>query len=134
MQFGKKVVEYLDTDSELGVVLQGGEKILGDVVVACDGPRSLARSVVLGLPDEKANSGYAIYRAFFEVTEAHKKNPLIAKLTNSPKDITKMWVGTDVHAIIYSWNRGRDIGWVVTHKVLASSPHLFYMATDSSIG
>lgn len=27
-----------------------------------------------------------------------------------------MWVGTDLHGLIYSWNKGRDLGWVLTHK------------------
>lgn len=27
-----------------------------------------------------------------------------------------MWVGTDLHGLIYSWNKGRDLGWALTHK------------------
>lgn len=27
-----------------------------------------------------------------------------------------MWVGADLHGLIYSWNKGRDLGWVLTHK------------------
>lgn len=117
MRFGQKVTEYLDTDNELGVVIENGSKILGDVVLACDGPRSLARGAVLGLADEKVNSGYAIYRAFFTIQEEHKDNPLLKDIANSPTDVTKMWVGRDVHAILYTWNKGKDVGWVVTHKV-----------------
>lgn len=56
MRFGEKVVQYLDSDSEVGVVTAKGEKILGDVVLAADGPRSLARQLVLGLPDNKVSS------------------------------------------------------------------------------
>ncbi|GME23743.1 salicylate hydroxylase [Neofusicoccum parvum] len=116
MRFGEKVVQYLDTESEIGVITEKGEKILGDVVLAADGPRSLARQLVLGLPDNKVNSGYAIYRAFFTLTEEHRKNPLLTEFCDPNKDMTRMWVGTDLHGIIYTWNRGKDIGWVLTHK------------------
>lgn len=27
-----------------------------------------------------------------------------------------MWVGHDLHGLIYSWNHGRDLGWALTHK------------------
>lgn len=127
MRFGETVVQYLDKDSELGVVTKSGQKILGDVVVAADGPRSLARQAVLNLPDIKINSGYAIYRAFYTLTDEHRKNRLLAPLSNPDKDITKMWVGHDMHALVYVWNKGRDLGWVLTHKVSfsCSSMHMF---------
>ncbi|KAF4311869.1 salicylate hydroxylase [Botryosphaeria dothidea] len=121
MRFGEKLVQYLDSDAEVGVVTAKGEKILGDVVLAADGPRSLARQLVLGLPDNKVNSGYAIYRTFFTLTE-HRKNPLLTEFCDPNKDMTRMWVGTDLHGIIDTWNRGRDIGWVLTHKVCPLLP------------
>lgn len=31
-------------------------------------------------------------------------------------DFTGFWVGKDLHGLIYSWNKGRDMGWVLTHK------------------
>jgi 2-polyprenyl-6-methoxyphenol hydroxylase-like FAD-dependent oxidoreductase len=117
MRFGEAVVEYLDNDKELGVVTASGEKILGDVILAADGPRSLARKLVLGLPDNKVNSGYAIFRAFFTFGEEHAANPLLQEFSSPDKDTTIMWVGTDLHAVIYTWNKGKDVGWVLTHKV-----------------
>lgn len=44
IQAGNKVVQYLDSDTELGVLLADGRKVFGDVVLACDGPKSLART------------------------------------------------------------------------------------------
>lgn len=118
IRLGRSVVDYIDHDGneDVGVVLDSGETIMGDVVVAADGPRSAARQKVLGLPDRKVNSGYAIFRAHYSLTDEHKKNPLIGSFSNPDKDITKMWVGPDVHCIVYVWNQGRDLGWVVTHK------------------
>lgn len=105
-QFGKTVVQYLDNASELGVLSKDGTKILGDVILACDGPRSLARSQVLGLPDNKVNSGYAIYRAYYELSEEQQKNPLIAKYVDPDQDQALMHVGRDMHSFLYSWRKG----------------------------
>lgn len=104
---GTKVVDYLDTDVERGVLTQDGEKILGDVVLACDGPRSLARSKLLHLPESRVNSGYAIFRAFFNVTEEMRKNPYLAALAKDEEDTTIFWVGPDMHGFIYTWNHAK---------------------------
>ena len=105
---------------EAGVVTDKGERIVGDVVLAADGPRSLARQRVLNLPDTKVNSGYALYRAYFTLTEEHRRNPLMKEFCDLMRDVTKMWVAKDLHMIIYTWMQGKEIGWVLTHKVCAS--------------
>ncbi|KAJ5382630.1 salicylate hydroxylase [Penicillium concentricum] len=115
MHFNSRVTEYLDSDKERGVVISESAKILGDVVLACDGPKSLARSQLLGLPESRVNSGYAIFRAFFEVTDEMLEDPLMAELTKKDEDTTRFWVGEDVHGFIYTWNEGRDCAWVLTH-------------------
>lgn len=117
MQFGNKVIQYLDTDEELGVVLETGKKILGDVVVASDGPKSLGRTQILGLPESKVNSGYAIYRAFYELTDEHRANPWLKEQTRVSPNCAQMWIGKDIHGFLYSWKKGTTIGWVLTHKV-----------------
>lgn len=79
--------------------------------------RSKARQQVLGLPDTKVNSGYAIYRAYYTLGEEHRKNPYLREFCDPNRDATKMWVAKDFHMIIYTWNKGKDLGWVLTHKV-----------------
>ncbi|KAM3501690.1 hypothetical protein MY10362_005362 [Beauveria mimosiformis] len=125
MEFGDRVVRYVDGEGEgegegekkkPGVVTAGGREFYADVVVAADGPRSIARQQVLGLPDTKVNSGYAIFRAHFTLTEEHRKNPDLAVFCDPTTDMTKLWVTKDLHMIVYTWNKGRDIGWVLTHK------------------
>ncbi|KAJ5951847.1 Monooxygenase FAD-binding [Penicillium vulpinum] len=115
MQFNKRVVSYLDTDQERGVVLADGSKILGDVVLACDGPKSLAREQLLNLPESRVNSGYAIFRAFFEISDEIRQNPHLKELVDPEEDKTRFWVGRDLHGFIYTWNKGRDCAWVLTH-------------------
>ncbi|KAF7541973.1 hypothetical protein G7Z17_g11848 [Cylindrodendrum hubeiense] len=116
MHFNSRVEKYFDSDDEHGVIIAGtGKKILGDVVLACDGPKSLARSQLLGLPESRVNSGYAIFRAFFELTEEMLQDPFMAELTKKDEDTTRFWVGEDMHGFIYTWNQGRDCAWVLTH-------------------
>lgn len=115
-EFGDRVVQYLDQEKP-GVALAGGKTFTANVVVAADGPRSIARSQVLGLPDNKVNSGYAIFRAYFTLTDEHRKNPLLEEFCDPTVDITCLWIAKDLHMIVYTWNKGKDLGWVLTHKV-----------------
>lgn len=117
MRFGNKVEQYLDNNKELGVLLESGEKIFADVVVASDGPKSLGRTQILGLPESKVNSGYAIYRAFYEISDEHRANPWLKTLTRESPNVAQMWIGKDIHGFLYSWKKGTTVGWVLTHKV-----------------
>ncbi len=117
MRFGCKVEHYIDTGDKTGVLLESGEEILGSMVVASDGPKSLGRTELLRLPESKVNSGYAIYRAFYEITDEHRANPALATLTRKSPNCAQMWIGKDVHAFIYTWKNGSTMGWVLTHKV-----------------
>ncbi|KAH8894024.1 salicylate hydroxylase [Thozetella sp. PMI_491] len=116
MQFSKRVEQYLDTDQERGVVVQGGEKILGDVVLACDGPRSIAREQLLNLAESKVNSGYAIFRAHFNFDDELRQRPGIQEMIRKGEDSVRCWVGRDMHGFIYTWKNSQDCAWVLTHK------------------
>ncbi|KAH6887677.1 salicylate hydroxylase [Thelonectria olida] len=116
MRFGEKVVGYIDTDNELAVLTSDGTKYVADVVVASDGPKSLGRTQILGLPETKVNSGYAIYRAHCKISDEHRNHPLIGPLCRKSPNFTGMWVGKDLHMIIYTWKEGQDMAWVFTHK------------------
>ncbi|KAF7558087.1 hypothetical protein G7Z17_g130 [Cylindrodendrum hubeiense] len=114
-EFGQSVVKYIDQEKP-GVETASGQKFFADVVVAADGPRSIARAQVLGLPDNKVNSGYAIFRAYFTLDEQHQKNEHLKDFCDPTVDITRLWVAKDLHMIVYTWNKGKDLGWVLTHK------------------
>lgn len=73
VRLGCKVSNYdLDKPS---VILESGEEIVGDAVVASDGVKSLGREKVLGYQDKPIHSGYAIYRAYMD-SEAFRDDPL----------------------------------------------------------
>jgi 2-polyprenyl-6-methoxyphenol hydroxylase-like FAD-dependent oxidoreductase len=115
IRLGSKVQEYFETETEAGVVVNG-ERIVGDVVLAGDGVRSLARKIVLGYEDKPKSSGYAVYRAWMG-TEGLKKNPLTAWLADPDKDLHVGWLGPDVHFLVATLQKGTACSWVLTHKV-----------------
>ncbi|CAG9949155.1 unnamed protein product [Clonostachys rosea f. rosea IK726] len=115
MHFGVGVVDYFETVDETGVVLADGTRITGDCVLAGDGPKSLARQKVLKLEDKKTNSGYAIFRSYFEATEEFREHPLLQEYLNPDEDTIKFWIGPDSHMLAYSWQGGSKVVWVFFH-------------------
>lgn len=106
LRFGCRVEQYLDA-RERGVLLTTGEKILGDCVLACDGPKSLARDQLLNLQESKVNSGYAIYRSFFKITpDMCERREGIREMANPNEDAVRCWIGRDMHGFIYTWANG----------------------------
>lgn len=117
MLFGKQVVDYKETETQAGVVLADGEEIWADAVIAADGGRSLAREKVLGITDTKSSSGWAIFRAFFQVTDEMRANPLLKDFTDPEKETIRIWISNSTTMLGYAWNGGKNIAWVLMHKV-----------------
>jgi len=113
-----RVVEYFEDGKQAGVVLENGERVVGDLVIGSDGVRSKARELVLGYFDKPKSSGYAVYRAWFG-TEDIWKDPLTKEFVEEGDKVTA-WIGQDVHFIVASLKGGKDISWVLTHKVFLS--------------
>lgn len=65
IKLGQRVEQYWEDSQAAGIVLQDGTRIQGDVVVASDGVRSKARTLVLGYQDNPKSSGYAVWRSWF---------------------------------------------------------------------
>ena len=112
---GSRVVKYFENGHNASVVLENGEKVTGDVVIGSDGVRSKARELVLGYFDKPRSSGYAIYRAWFP-SEPLLKDPLTKGLVENGDTFTG-WIGQDVHFLVATVKGGKDISWVLTHKV-----------------
>ncbi|KAM5350976.1 hypothetical protein ACJ41O_003699 [Fusarium nematophilum] len=115
MKFGSGVEDYYETDDGAGVILANGDQIEGDCVIAADGPKSKAREKVLKLGDEKTNSGFAIFRSYFPITEEVGNHPLLQEYLNKEEDIIKIWISKNSHMLAYSWNKGQQFAWVITH-------------------
>jgi 2-polyprenyl-6-methoxyphenol hydroxylase-like FAD-dependent oxidoreductase len=110
-----RVVQYFEDAQGAGVVLESGEKVTGDVVIGSDGVRSKARELVLGYFDKPRSSGYAIFRAWFS-TEPLLKDPVTREFAENGDTFTG-WIGQDVHLLVAVLKGGKDISWVLTHKV-----------------
>jgi 2-polyprenyl-6-methoxyphenol hydroxylase-like FAD-dependent oxidoreductase len=135
IRLGCRITRYFEEETEVGIVLDSGERIVGDVVIGADGVRSKARELVLGFEDKPKSSGYAVFRAWFtneemikdpEVSMHDYDRPRTSKtLTNSGTvqtrhfcdngDTFNGWIGPDVHFLFSTIKNGSDCCWVLTH-------------------
>lgn len=81
IHLGKRVSSYHEDDEEMKawVTTDDGEIFKGDVVVGADGVRSRARKLVLGYDDKLKNSGYAVYRAWFDAEKAGLEKDVLTR-------------------------------------------------------
>ena len=70
IRYNSKVIEYFETPENGGIVLDGGERLTADVVVAADGLHSRSWALVTGKKEEPASSGNAVYRACYPLDRA----------------------------------------------------------------
>ncbi|KAK4939264.1 hypothetical protein LTR10_020461 [Elasticomyces elasticus] len=89
--FDSPVVDYFENALSAGVETKSGELIMGDVVIAANGPKSLAKLMILGIQDKSFNSGYAIYRSFFDVDDAVRSDPLTKIYASEEDHIQLSW-------------------------------------------
>ncbi|KAK5138481.1 hypothetical protein LTR08_000067 [Meristemomyces frigidus] len=113
IRLGCRINRYFETETEAGIVLEGDEKVTGDIVIGADGVRSKARELVLGYVDKPKSSGYAVFRAWFENTEM-MKDPETKRFCENG-DTFNGWIGPDVHFLFSTIKGGSDCCWVLTH-------------------
>ena len=70
IRYNSKVINYFETAEHGGVVLENGERLMADVVVAADGLHSRSWKLVVGTKEEPSSSGNAIYRAAYPLERA----------------------------------------------------------------
>ncbi|KAI1644007.1 putative monooxygenase [Daldinia loculata] len=114
IRLNARVEDYFEDDKEAGVVLDNGERITADVVIAAEGVRSKGRKIVLGFEDKPKPSGYAVYRSWFSADEIAKDPD--TKFFTEGGDKHVAWLGPDVHFIAACMKGGKDFSWVCTHK------------------
>ncbi|KAJ9400685.1 hypothetical protein DTO282F9_2253 [Paecilomyces variotii] len=111
VQVNSKVVSY-DPNAP-SVMLEDGSTIYGDLVVAADGIKSVARAAVLGGADRPpALTGFAAYRATVDAAKI-KADPEIAWLLERPA--LNIWIGEDRHVMTYTIDAGRSLNMVLSH-------------------
>ena len=95
LRSGCTVIGY---EAEKGtVILQSGEKVVGDLIVACDGVKSIARKAI-GQNVEPHETGDTCFRAVIP-GEVLLQDPELAPLVRDPG--FEQWLGPDHHIIGY---------------------------------
>jgi 2-polyprenyl-6-methoxyphenol hydroxylase-like FAD-dependent oxidoreductase len=114
-QFGTRILEYFETDKSAGAVIDG-ERREYDGVIAADGVHSKARKYVSNIEQLPRTSGFAVYRCRFD-RKLLAKSPLTKKYAESTEDSFQVWLGTDVHAILFIIAAAETAVIFCTHKV-----------------
>ncbi|OCL15386.1 FAD/NAD(P)-binding domain-containing protein [Glonium stellatum] len=128
IRMGCEVVSYDDVEPMPSITLKSGEKLSADIIIACDGIKSLARILVLGQRDDPISSGYACFRAFFKPTLDLKENPLCNSFLK--QDSVNIWIGPDMHLIQNTLRNGEEFNWILTHKDDGDVPESWFQPGD----
>lgn len=99
IRLGLKVTDYFESDSGAGVIANG-QAFTSDIVLAADGVRSKGRMIVLGYEDKPKASGYAVYRAWFDIGNM-AADPDFDFLFEKEDDLC-IWIGKRVKTLSYS--------------------------------
>ncbi|OOO13389.1 monooxygenase FAD-binding protein [Aspergillus oryzae] len=111
IRLGARVVDY---DSVLGsITLHDGTRHTGDLVVAVDGIKSVARNIILDgkrMPFQKP--GFAAYRAVVDVNRM-RNDPEVSWILERPA--LNIWIGDSRHVMTYTIGAGRAFNMVLSH-------------------
>ena len=114
-RFGVRVKQYFEEEHSAGVIVDG-ERLEADGIIAADGIHSTARKHVIGIQQHPRTSGFALYRTCFPLDRL-ANDPLTKPLTEAKKDVFQVWLGTDVHAILFVTVSVQQVVIFCTHKV-----------------
>ncbi|KAI1874299.1 uncharacterized protein JN550_002878 [Neoarthrinium moseri] len=115
VKLNSRVVEY---DAEgAAVVLEDGSIVKSDLVIAADGVKSVARSLIHPQGNHEPRlSGFAAYRATVDVSKM-RSDPEIAQIIERPS--LNIWIGEDRHIMTYTIAGGNSFNMVLSHKDLS---------------
>lgn len=112
---GARITEYFETSTSAGIIY-GGERISADLVIAADSVHTKARVFITGSTQKAQKSGFAVYRSWFSLDRL-RDHPLTNPIATSPKDLFKIFIAKDTHAIITTNVRLQSVTCFATHKV-----------------
>lgn len=103
IEYNKRVTAYFETDDtdKAGVIIDGGEIIEADVVIAADGVGSKSSQVTMGHEIRARSTGFSIYRAAFPV-ELAIADPMVRdrfQVLEDGTSVAEMWMGEGVHVM-----------------------------------
>ena len=101
LRLSAEVVDIDFTAAE--VLLQGGEKLRGDLVLAADGLWSRSRSLFSGRQISPEPTGDLAYRIMLKIDDI--RDPELRQWVSEPR--VTLWAGPYSHAVGYSVRKGR---------------------------
>lgn len=114
--FNKRTTSFFETESSAGVFV-GDEEFTGDIVLAGDGVRSKARSLITNREvDKPQNSGFAVYRSWFPL-DKFAANSMTRHIAEKSKDHYQVWIAENAHAIVTTNVKAKAATVFLTRKV-----------------
>lgn len=120
IRLNSRVSSYFENADSAGVAI-GDQILTADAIIACDGIHSTARKYILGAQQFARTSGFAVYRSWFPLDRL-AGDPLTERFANSTVDEFYVWIGPDIHVILFTTIAVQGAVVFVTHKV--STPFL----------
>ncbi|TLD23150.1 hypothetical protein PspLS_07108 [Pyricularia sp. CBS 133598] len=98
---------------DAAVELSNGEVVRGDLIVAADGVKSIARDTLQAAQAEEPDfTGFAAYRATVD-TEKIASDSEIAWILDKPS--LNIWIGENRHVMSYTISAGKSFNMVLSH-------------------
>ncbi|TLS29318.1 hypothetical protein PpBr36_00009 [Pyricularia pennisetigena] len=115
LRLNSRVAAYRPDDAQ--VELANGEVVRGDLVVAADGIKSVARDTLQAAQAEEPTfTGFAAYRATVDA-EKIAADPEIAWILQKPS--LNIWIGENRHVMSYTISAGKSFNMVLSHVDLS---------------
>ncbi|KAE9376017.1 FAD/NAD(P)-binding domain-containing protein [Stipitochalara longipes BDJ] len=114
IHLGQRCQQYFESKDAAGILLESGEKVTADVVIAADGFRSKGRDLVLGHHLQPTASGHKCFRSWFTGEEI-LKDPETTRFCSNGDTFTG-WIGHNVHFLFSTLKDGKDCSWAITYK------------------
>jgi len=119
-------VTDLDFNDPPKVTVKGGKVYTADLVVGCDGLRSVCREALVGHPDPPHETGDIAFRILVPA-EQMRPHADLAELLDNPA--INIWMGPDGHVVCYLLKGGNLYNIVLLYITLRSKD-LTYRAPD----
>ena len=113
IQYSTRATDYFEDDDHAGVVLEDGEKLTADIVVAADGIGTRSWNLIQGFKENPISSGFAVLRATYPIERA-LASPIFAKDFKEVND-GRMVFGPGAHLV--AARTAKHMIFLITHKV-----------------
>jgi len=112
LKLDSTVVKIDPSPPHPSITLSTGEVMSADLIIGCDGVKSLVRDLVVGEPTKAVATGDAAYRAIIPTSEMLKE-PALKVLVENPE--MTGWMGPGRHIIGYNIRAKREYNLVMVH-------------------